>query len=229
MAITVVIADDMSEVRSELRRILTTDPTLEVVGEASSGTEAISLVRNLAPDVVLLDVEMEQRDAGIAAARTIHALAPEVRIIVLTVHSDENTVLAAFQAGIVDFITKEQASLTLVEAVKLAMRDRSPLRPLVARHVRNELEHLHQREEQLLGTIRLIATLTATELAILRDIVDGKSRKQIARERFVEIVTIKKHVNGIHKKFNNRNTAAIVREMKELGIFSVIDDMFGVR
>lgn len=229
MAITILIADDNASVRSELRRILAVDGELKVVGEASSGEEAAEQARRLAPDVVLMDVEMERVDAGITASRAIHESNPTVRIIVLTIHADEYTVLAAFQSGIVDFLTKEQAAANLVEAVRLAMSDKSPMRPLVAQHLRSELNTRQQREEQLMYTIRVVSTLTASELAILRDIVAGKSRNQIARERFVEVVTIKKHVNGIHKKFNTRNTAAIVRKVKDLGIFEVIDSIFSPR
>lgn len=229
MAITILIADDNASVRSELRRILAVDGELKVVGEAFSGEEAAEQARRLAPDVVLMDVEMERVDAGITASRAIHESNPTVRIIVLTIHADEYTVLAAFQSGIVDFLTKEQAAANLVEAVRLAMSDKSPMRPLVAQHLRSELNTRQQREEQLMYTIRVVSTLTASELAILRDIVAGKSRNQIARERFVEVVTIKKHVNGIHKKFNTRNTAAIVRKVKDLGIFEVIDSIFSPR
>lgn len=229
MAITILIADDNASLRKELRRILDADSELRVVGEASSGKEAVEQALLLAPDVVLMDIEMERVDAGIVAAREIHESNPNTRIIVLTIHNDEYTVLAAFQSGIVDFLTKEQASSDLVEAVRLAIKDKSPMRPLVAHYLRNELSAFQQREEKLMYTIRIVSTLTASELAILRDIVAGKSRKQIARERFVELVTIKKHVNGIHKKFGTRDTRGIVRKIKELGIFEVLDSIFETR
>ncbi len=226
MAITVVLVDDSPAVRSEFRRIIETDPNMIIVGEASTGKEAIAIAVAVAPDIVLMDIEMERSDSGISAAREIHAADPSIRIIVLTIHKDENTVLAAFQAGIVDFLIKDQASESLVEAIRLSMVNKSPMRPIVTRYLRTELDHLHHREEQLLFTIRVISSLTASELAILRDIVAGKPRKQIARERFVELVTIKKHVNGIHKKFDTSNTQSIVKQVKSLGIFDVIDSVF---
>lgn len=226
MAITVLIADDSPAVRSEMKRILRTDPEMAIVGEASSGREAISLAESLGPQIVLLDVEMERPDAGIIAAQRIHETNPGIRIIVLTIHTDETTVLAAFQAGIVDFLIKEQASESLNEAIHLAMRNKSPMRPIVTQYLRAELDNMQHREEQLLFTIRVVSSLTASELAILRDIVVGKARKQIARERFVEIVTIKKHVNGIHKKFGTTSTQSIVKQVRSLGIFDVIDSIF---
>lgn len=227
MAIRVLLADDSPAVRAEMKRVLLNDPAMSVIGEASSGREAISLAKSLVPQIVLMDVEMERTDAGIIAARKIHETNPQIRIIVLTIHTDETTVLAAFQAGIVDFLIKDQASDSLNEAIHLAMRNKSPMRPIVTQHLRSELDSMQHREEQLLFTIRLVSTLTASELAILRDIVAGKPRKQIARERFVEIVTIKKHVNGIHKKFGTANTQSIVRQVRSLGIFDVIDSIFG--
>lgn len=226
MEITILIADDNAAVRDEMRRILSWDRELRVIGEASSAAEAIQLSQTLSPDIVLLDIEMENTDAGIHASRAIHASNAETRIIILTIHDDERTVLAAFQTGVVDFLLKDQAAESLCEAVRLAMRDKSPLRPIVSEHLRSGIDQLHHREEQLLFTIKVVASLTASELSILRDIVQGKPRKQIARERFVEIVTIKKHVNGIHKKFGSTNTAAIVRQVQSLGIFDVIDELF---
>lgn len=226
MAINILVVDDSPAVRSEFRRILQTDPSMVIVGEASSGKESVSIAAAIAPEIVLMDVEMERSDSGISAAREIHEANPDIRIIVLTIHKDENTVLAAFQAGIVDFLIKDQASESLIEAIHLSMVNKSPMRPIVTRYLRTELDHLHHREEQLLFTIRVISSLTASELAILRDIVAGKPRKQIARERFVELVTIKKHVNGIHKKFNTNNTQSIVKQVRSLGIFDVIDSIF---
>lgn len=226
MEITVLIVDDNAAVRTEMARIVQSDPELSVVGEADSGNRAVILARELEPDVVLMDVEMERSDAGILAARAINARHPRIRIIVLTIHSDENTVLAAFQSGIVDFLMKDQAATSLCEAIKLAMTNKSPMRPIVAQHLRQELDNLHQREEQLVFTIRVVSSLTASELGVLREIVAGKPRKQIAKERFVEIVTIKKHVNSIHKKFDTTSTAAIVRRVKASGIFDIIEEIF---
>lgn len=226
MAIEILIADDTEDVRAEMRRVLQAEPDLKIVGEASSGAEAVAMAERLQPQIVLMDVEMEKPDAGITASRAIHEKNPSIRIIILTIHGDEHTVLAAFQTGIVDFLIKDQAPSSLAEAVRLAMRDKSPLRPIVSEKLRSGLDHLHHREEQLLFTIRIVSSFTASELSVLRDIVEGKPRKQIAREKFVEVVTVKKHVNGIHKKFGTTSTSAIVKQVKALGIFDVIDELF---
>jgi two-component system vancomycin resistance associated response regulator VraR len=226
MAIRVLIVDDTSEALEQIQRILKQSPSIEVVGHACSRAEAVNLARGLKPDIVVMDVEMEEPDSGILAAREIHSNHPEIKIIILTVHNDEQTVLLSFQEGIVDFLNKEEAPSSLVEAVLLADRGKSPLRPIVAQHVRAELLEMRHREEQLLMTIQIISTLTATELSILRDVVAGKKRHHIARDRFVELVTVKKHINSIRKKFHGLDTNSIVKLIQEMRIFEVLDKMF---
>jgi DNA-binding NarL/FixJ family response regulator len=223
--IRVLIAEDHPSVRERLAHIVSKHDDFQVVATVGSGAEAVERASETKPDIALMDIEMETIDAGIAASRRIHRTLPEVKIIVLTIHKDESTVLAAFQAGIVDYLTKDTAEQNLAEAIRLAHRDRSPMRPIVANMLRAELENFHHREEQLLFTIELIATLTQSELEILRDVVAGKPRKQIARERFIELVTVKKHINSIHRKFGTSSTAKIVHRIRSLRIFDVLDTM----
>ncbi len=223
--IRVVIAEDYPSTRERLAHIVARSPDFAVVGLAASGAEAVEIAARTRPDIVLLDIEMESKDSGIVAAGQIHQISPETKIVVLTVHKDESTVRAAFQAGIVDYLIKDDAERHLVEAIRLAHRDRSPMRPIVADMLRAQLDNFHHREQQLLLTIEVIATLTQSELEILRDVVTGKPRKTIAKERFIEPATVKKHINSIHRKFGTSSTARIVERIKSFKIFDVLDSL----
>lgn len=223
--IRVVIAEDYRSTRERLAHIVSRSADLEVVGTADSGAQAVQITTDRRPDIVLMDIEMESKDAGIIAAQQIHIAIPETKIVVLTVHKDESTVRAAFQAGIVDYLLKEDAERHLAEAIRLAHRDRSPMRPIVANMLRSQLDNFQHREQQLLLTIEVISTLTQSELEILRDVVAGKPRKEIATERFIEPSTVKKHVNSIHRKFGTSSTARIAERIKSFKIFDVLDSM----
>jgi DNA-binding NarL/FixJ family response regulator len=219
--IKIVIADDMEAHRRRLERIIRTQPDFELLDSLDSGAGTVLSVRERQPDIILTDIEMESKFAGIEASKAIHEQFPEVKIIVLTVHEDDNIVFAAFQNGIVDYLIKSATPDEIIAGVRAAYLDDSPIRPIIARKLRSELVRVKNNEAALMALLNTISSLTPSQLDILKLLCQHKSRQQIAELRSVEVETIKKQINGILKKFNMSRTSEVVGRLNELNLFEV--------
>jgi len=220
--IKLIISDDMDAHRRRLERIITKQPNMTLLASVDSGAATIAKVEQEVPDIILMDIEMESKYAGIEAANKIHISYPHTKIILLTVHEDDNIVFAAFKTGIVDYIIKSFPEEEIVEGIIAAYRDDSPIRPMIAKKLRNELVRSKNHESLLMNTLNIISSLTASELEVLKLLCQNRNRRQIALLRSVEEETIKKQVNSILRKFNKRRTKEIVKLVTELQIFNSI-------
>ncbi|MGG1516041.1 response regulator transcription factor [Paenibacillus oryzisoli] len=220
--IRILIADDMEPHLRRLERTFAGHPDCVCIARASSGHEAVQQAALHRPDVILMDIEMESQYAGIGAAKEIHETYPGMKIIVLTVHKDENFIFAAFQTGITDYLLKNASDSEVLEAVRAAHANASPIRPMIAEKIREEFARVKRAENSLLNIIQIISELTPSELQVLRLLCEGKKRKQIAEERCVEYDTIKKQINSILKKFQMPDAATVVQTINDLRIFEVM-------
>ena len=203
--ISVLIADDHPFVRHGLRTYLDTLDDLEVVGEASNGSEAVALAEQLLPDVVLMDLVMPELD-GVEATRAIREASPSTKVIVLTSFADDEKVFPAIKAGAAGYLLKDVHPAELAEAVRKASRGEALLAPSVAARLMQEVA----------GERPAASGLTERELEVLRLIARGMSNKQIAHELVVSEKTVKTHVSNILAKLHlaDRTQAALyaVRE-----------------
>jgi two-component system, NarL family, response regulator LiaR len=209
--IRVFIADDHSVVRQGIQMLLSTEPTIEIVGEAASGEQAVELVPPLAPDVVLMDLVMPG-GGGVPAITALKRHDPNIRILVLTTFEDEDNVRAALEAGADGYLLKDAGGEALLNAIRAARRGDMPLDPHVTAHVvraannpppANASVHLSEREMQ-----------------VLRYIADGLTNRQIAQHLGISPGTAKVHVSSILAKLNvTSRTEAAVRAV-QLGILS---------
>jgi DNA-binding NarL/FixJ family response regulator len=185
----VVIAYDQALFREGLRAVLTANG-VEVVGEARNGAEAVALVAELAPDVVLMDLRMPVLD-GAAATRRICAAARPPRVIVLTTFDDDDSVFDAVRAGALGYLLKDTPGSKLVEAIELAARGESWLDPSVAAKLVTEFartEPVGKRD------VAADLGLSERELAVLQRLARGAANKQIAAELHIAEGTVKNHV-----------------------------------
>ena len=219
--IRVLIADDMQPIREYLRMVLGHETDLEVSGAVGTGAEAVQEAMAGKPDVVLMDLEMETPRAGVDAIRALAAAAPKTRCVVLTHFSDDETVFAAFEAGAADYVLKNSSAAEVVEAVRAAARDMSPIRPQIARMIRAEFRAMRSERAALVGTLNIAYKLTPTELGILRLLASGKTPKQIGQLRQVEPSTIRTHVSNILKKFDETSVRNVVNRLRRLGLFEI--------
>ncbi|MEU3853254.1 response regulator transcription factor [Streptomyces sp. NPDC029554] len=212
--IRVVLADDERMVRTALRAILSAEPDLEVAGEAATGAEAVSVVRDLRPDVVLMDVRMPGVD-GIRATEQILATSSEPpRIVVVTTFENDSYVYDALRAGAAGFLLKRADADALVQAVRLVARSDSLLFPAAVRALATTHARAHPDPPAW------VAKLTAREGEVLRHLARGLTNAEIARRMEVGPATVKSHVAAVLAKTGTRDRTQAVIAAYEAGFLN---------
>ena len=203
--IRVLIADDHPVVRGGLRGMFATQPDLELVGEAKTGTEAVSLAGRLKPDVVLMDLRMPEMD-GVAATERIKDSNPETRVVVLTTYDSDSDILRAVEAGATGYLLKDAPEETLYEAIRAVAEGRPLLAPsattlLMERTRRQPEENLSGREVEVLGLV-----------------ARGSSNREIAEALWISEATVKSHLIRIYAKLGVTDRTAAVTTAIERGM-----------
>ncbi len=206
--IKVLIVDDHALVRQGLSQILSLQPDLEVVGEAKDGEECLLKVRDLKPDVTLLDLNMPNVN-GIKALRKLKDMNQETKVIILTFHEEIEYLFETLNLGANGYIVKDAESDVLIHGIREVYNGVSYVYPTMAEGDVNKLNML--RKGEINGTDSPTVKLTKREYEILTLIADGMNNKDIANTLFISEKTVKNHVSNIFKKIkvNDRTQAAI--------------------
>lgn len=201
--ITVLVVDDHLIVRRGIRALLSTEPDIQVIGEATNGKEAIAQTEALAPDVILMDLVMPEMD-GIEAIRYITQHNAQSRIVVLTSFATDEKVFPAIKAGALGYLLKDSEPEELVQAIRQVYRGESSLHPTIARKLLQELSRPPQRPPTT-------EPLTERELAVLKLIAQGLSNQDIADELVISEATVRTHVSNVLSKLHlaSRTQAAL--------------------
>ena len=202
--ITVLIVDDHDLVRRGVRGFLEAQPDLQIVGEAASGEEAIRLVQEYVPDVVLMDLVMPGMN-GVAATREVKRISPRTQVVVLTSYHEDDNIFPALRAGALSYTLKDIRSGELADMVRKAARGESVLHPSVATRVIQEVREAKR------SVPPAFAELTERELDVLRLIAEGQSNTAIADRLVLSEKTVKGHVSNILSKLQmaDRTQAAV--------------------
>ncbi|MCS7041214.1 MAG: response regulator transcription factor [Bryobacteraceae bacterium] len=201
----VLLADDHAVVRKGLRFILEQEPDLQVAGEAADGREAVRLARELAPDVVVMDVAMPQLN-GIDATSQIVKQNPRTNVLILSMHNDETYLLRALEAGARGFLLKDTAEEDLVRAVRVAAQGKPFFSPAIAQALLEDyMRNLQQRNQQ-----DSYSLLTDREKEVLQLLAEGRSNKEVAQLLNLSVYTVETHRTRIMQKLNLHNTAELV-------------------
>ena len=210
----VLIADDEHLMRAGLAELLSSDPTIEVVGEASTGREAVDNARRLRPEVVLMDVRMPDLD-GIAATAELARSVPDAKVVILTTFEDEDYIFRSLRAGASGFLLKRARPEELIAAVHTVAAGDSLLSPSVTRRV---IDRMAQQPTPELADQAKVAGLTPREREVLELIARGLSNREIASALVVEESTIRTHVKRILMKLDLRDRVQAVIFAYETGL-----------
>ncbi len=203
----VLLVDDHDLFRTGLRNLLDEHGGLQVIGEATNGAEAVRLVRELAPDVVVMDLNMPTM-SGVEATRHISAHSPLTRVIVLTISDEDADVMDAIVAGACGYLLKDSSIADVVSGIRSAAVGASLISPAIAAKVLQRVRAT-TADTEMADAIR--TELSARELEVLKLIANGKDNAQIAAELVISPKTVKNHISNILMKLqiSNRIQAAV--------------------
>ncbi len=211
MTIRLVLVDDHAVVRSGLRLLLGGEDDLEILGEAGSGREALALIADARPDVVLMDIGLPDM-TGIEAATTVKARWPEVAVVALTIHEDEEYFFNMLNAGASGYVPKRAAPEELITAVRAAAGGEVYLHPSLAKLiVRDYLHHERPAADRP-------PDLTEREVEVLAHLADGASNQEIAEVLSIAVKTVSRHRENIMRKLGLHSRAELVRYAIRKGI-----------
>lgn len=210
--ISVLLVDDHPIVRNGVKSYLETLDDIEVIGEASSGEEAIEFVKKDLPDVILMDLVMDGMN-GVEATKAIKQMAPGTQVVVLTSHHDDSLVFPAMKAGALSYVLKVISPEELANVIRMASKGTAILSPEIAKKLMNELH------DQKNSELNPFAELTEREYDVLKLIAQGNSNAEIAGKLFITDKTVKGYVSNIlHKLHLADRTQAAVYAWRE-GLF----------
>jgi len=206
----VLIADDHAIVRTGLRALLQADPTLQLVGEATGGYEALDMVAGLSPDILVLDISMPDLD-GISVTRQLRPLYSDLKILILTLHEDKALLREAIKSGASGYILKRAAESELISAIQIVMRGDMYVEPSMLRDLIEEQPRLANNTQES------IEPLTPREIDVLRLIVQGYTNRQIGEELSISVRTVEGHRANLSGKLGLHSRVELVRYAREKG------------
>lgn len=212
--IRILLAEDHVVVREGLRNLLQLQSDFEIVAEASSGRDAVDLVRQLLPDVVVMDIAMPLLN-GIEATRQILRIAPATRVLILSAHSDDEYVAKVAGIGAAGYLVKQASGLALNRAIRKVAAGHSSYSPSILKRINATLQALSMDKTDR-GTA--IPRLTSRETEVLQLVAEGASNKQIASELAISIKTVEKHRQQLMDKLGIHETAGLTRYAIATGV-----------
>lgn len=219
--IKVLLCDDMDYLCNYFELLLNKEKDIEVVGTATDPKTCMEIYREKKPDVVLLDIQMQTDDEGIRVLEMIMKENPDARVIMLTIHEEDDLIFRALSSGACDYIIKSSGHSIIASSVRKAYNGESSLNPYIAQKLLKESKAVKERQVAAMSLLNSIALLTSSEYKILRMIYDGLSYSEIAKQRYVEEVTIRTQVNKILSKFHKKNMKELIGELRSIQLFDL--------
>ena len=209
MTIRLMLADDHQLLREGLSRSMT-EEGFDVVAEARNGAEAVMLAKQHRPDVILMDVTMPELD-GVEACRQVRAALENTRVVMLTMHADQEVLASAIRAGATGYLVKDCSTSEIASAVRMASAGDTALSPQLAASMLDEVRRLDrpQKEERV---------VTKREEEVLQLIADGCSTPEVAERLYISQKTVKNHLASIYQKLDARDRTQAVLAAVRMGI-----------
>jgi len=216
--IRILIVDDYPVVREGFRTMLSTDQTIEIVGEASDGAEAVAMVAEKKPNVVLMDIRMPNMD-GIEATRHIKDKYPSISVIVLTMYDNDAYVIDAVRAGARGYLLKDASRELLLHTVRTVSSGTTLIKSdLLYEAISSLVASRYQNQKAGLSTSESLETLTPREQEVLKLVVDGYSNREIGKELGIVEDTVKKHMQSILGKLDATSRTRVIAKATRAGI-----------
>ncbi|MFQ5747704.1 MAG: response regulator [Gemmatimonadota bacterium] len=213
---TVLIADDHAMFRSGLKALLELEPSIEVVGEAATGDEAVDAARALTPDVIVMDLSMPGSD-GLEATRRIVALGLDTRVLVLTSHAEEEYLIPVVEAGAAGFLTKTSADEDLIEAIRVVARGEVFLPPLATKLLLRKYQTAADEDDAT-----ALAQLSVREREVLGLTAEGYSSREIGKKLFISPKTVDTYRSRIMQKLGLTHRSELVRFALRVGLLKQV-------
>jgi DNA-binding NarL/FixJ family response regulator len=221
--IRILIADDTAEIVNYFADIIRQEEDLEVAGLAFSGEEAVAKARELDPHLVLMDIQMETKTAGIDAIERIRAINPAIKAVILTIHNRDDLIFKAYTVGAMDYIIKTSPVEDILKSIRAAAANNLMLRPEIANKIIGEFRRISEERSKMKELLKVMMKISNTEYEIIRMVFDGYPYKKIAEQRLVEETTIRSEIYRILKKFNKKRMKDVIVLLKEINFFALLD------
>jgi DNA-binding NarL/FixJ family response regulator len=222
MSIRVLLVDDHIVLLEGMSRIIELEEDMQIVGQATNGSEAVSLVEKIKPDVVLMDINMPEMD-GLQATHRIKQISPQTEVLILTMFDKEEYLLWVIKAGASGYLLKDSPSYEVIQAIRIVSKGESMLHPSMTRKLLTQYSKHSSPPDQQNNTSFIkeniqwekqytvnSENLSPRESEVLKQLVDGKTNKEIAEHLYISDKTVKIHVNKIYKKFQVKSRSQAI-------------------
>ena len=220
--IKIAVCADLDELCLYYQYIIEKEADMEFAGSAHNSVECIELVKNTRPDILLLDIQLESTEAGIELIPVINAENPSTKIIMLTVHEQDDYIFNAITDGAEDFLLKTYPDEQILSTIREVFNGEHHINRNVVNKLLKVWGDYRRQQKSLLYIINNFTQLSHTEIEILHDIYDGLSYKEIAQKRYIEEISVRTHVSRILKKFQCSNMRSLIRTLQELKVFDLL-------
>lgn len=223
--IRILVADDMESIREYYSTLIDSSDQCECVGTAGDEKDVIQKAKQLNPDIILLDIQMDRMNSGIRVIPEIIRCSPKIKIIMFTVSEDNSLVFEAIRLGAKDYVIKNSTFKELMHTIIKVYNNDDYMRSDIAHKLLDEIKIIENKQNSLLFLFSRFSSLTPAEIDILRSMCEGVSISEIADIRFVEHSTIRSSISRIMKKLEYKNSKNLVKHIKDMKLFSLLDNL----
>lgn len=222
--IKVAVCDDIQSICVYFKTELTKDDEIEFAGMAHNVKDCCALVKSTAPDILLLDIQMETSDAGIRAIPQVLEQSPGTKIIMLTIHNEDEFLFRSFVSGASDYLIKTASTDEILGNIKSVYYNTYTLRPDIAQKILYQCQNMHKQQQSMLFALNLVSKLSTSEFEILKDLYSGLTYKEVAKKRFVEEITVRVQITSILKKLGFKRMKMLLEFLNSTNVFDFINN-----